>query len=77
VGEFEDSALLTVFASRGLGVFPMSQFGVDQAGFMHGLRMLGQTDEVKQEIHAIRSRRGEHHPLVRQILASAQGVVAS
>lgn len=72
VGEFEDSALLAVFAARGLGVFPASRLGADDIGLMHGLRWLGSSPEVKEEIHAIRSRRGQHHPLVQQVMAAAQ-----
>ena len=71
VGEFEDSALLAVFAARGLGVFPVSRLGAGDIGLMRGLRLLGRSEDVKEEIHAIRSRRGQHHPLVRQILAAA------
>jgi LysR family transcriptional activator of nhaA len=71
VGEFEDSALLAVFAARGLGVFPLSRLGAGDVGLMRGLRLLGRSAEVKEEIHAVRSRRGQHHPLVQQILASA------
>ena len=71
VGEFEDSALLAVFAARGLGVFPVSRLGVDDVGLMRGLRHLGSSDGVKEEIHAIRSRRGQHHPLVQKLMAAA------
>ena len=71
VGEFEDSALLAVFAARGLGVFPVSQLGADDVGLMRGLRLLGRCADVKEEIHAIRSRRGQHHPLVLQLIAAA------
>jgi len=73
VGEFEDSALLGVFAARGLGVFPVSRLGAGDAGWMHGLRPLGRCDEVTEEIYAIRSRRGQHHPLALKIIAAAQG----
>lgn len=71
-GEFEDSALMSVFAARGLGVFPVSRLGADGVGLMHGLRLLGRCDDVHEEIHAIRSRRGQQHPLVQKVLASAQ-----
>ncbi|MCB1954034.1 MAG: LysR family transcriptional regulator [Rhodocyclaceae bacterium] len=69
VGEFEDSALMSVFAARGLGVFPVSRLGSDDVGLMPGLRLLGRCEEVHEEIHAIRNRRGENHPLVQRILA--------
>jgi LysR family transcriptional activator of nhaA len=72
VGEFEDSALLAVFAARGLGVFPVSRLGAGDVTLMQGLRRLGRCSEVKEEIHAIRSRRGQHHPLVAQVLAAAR-----
>lgn len=72
VGEFEDSALMAVFAARGQGVFPVSSLGASEVTMMGALRCLGQTDEVKEEIHAIRSRRGQHHPLVLQVMSSAQ-----
>ncbi|MBL8307321.1 MAG: LysR family transcriptional regulator [Rubrivivax sp.] len=71
VGEFEDSALLAVFAARGLGVFPVSRLGADDVGLMRGLRLLGRSDSVKEEIHAIRSRRGQHHPLVLKVVGAA------
>lgn len=72
VGEFEDSALLAVFAARGLGVFPVSRLGAGDVGLMRGLRLLGRCEDVQEEIHAIRSRRGQHHPLVLQMMAAAR-----
>jgi LysR family transcriptional regulator, transcriptional activator of nhaA len=72
VGEFEDSALLAVFAARGLGVFPVSRFGAADVALMRGLRLLGRCDGLLEEIHAIRSRRGQHHPLVMQVVAAAR-----
>lgn len=68
VGEFEDSALMAVFAARGLGVFPVSRLGADDALMMRGLRKLGTGEGLREEIHAIRSRRGLHHPLVNRLL---------
>jgi LysR family transcriptional activator of nhaA len=72
VGEFEDSALLAVFAARGLGVFPVSRLGADDVGLMRGLRCLGSDGGVAEEVHAIRSRRGQHHPLVQRVVAAAE-----
>jgi LysR family transcriptional regulator, transcriptional activator of nhaA len=68
----EDSALLAVFAARGLGVFPVSRLGASDAGFMRSLRLLGRSDDVKEEIHAIRSRSGQHRPLVLRVLAAVR-----
>jgi LysR family transcriptional regulator, transcriptional activator of nhaA len=72
VGEFEDSALLAVFAARGMGVFPSSRLGADDLALMRGLRLLGRCEGVHEEIHAIRTRRSQHHPLVQQVLAAAR-----
>ena len=63
-----------MFAARGLGVFPVSRLGADDIGLMRGLRLLGSSDDVKEEIHAIRSRRGQHHPLVAQVVNAAHGL---
>lgn len=76
VGEFEDSALLAVFAARGLGAFPVSGLGGEAAAPMPGLVRLGRSDEVSEEIHAIRSRRGQHHPLVKRIVEAARSITA-
>ncbi len=73
VGEFEDSALLAVFAARGLGVFPISRLGAHDVGLLRGLRLLGSSEDVREEIHAIRSRRGQHHPLVKRVMSAATG----
>lgn len=71
VGEFEDSALLSLFAAHGMGVFPVTAVGAADLTMMRGLRLLGRSDGLHEEIHAIRSRRGLHHPLVQRIVAAA------
>jgi LysR family transcriptional regulator, transcriptional activator of nhaA len=71
-GEFEDSALLAVFAARGMGVFPTSRLGADDVALVRGLRLFGRCKSVNEEIHAIRARRGQHHPLVQKVLAGAR-----
>jgi LysR family transcriptional regulator, transcriptional activator of nhaA len=71
-GEFEDSALLAVFGARGLGVFPVCRLGAGGVGFMRGLRLLGRSADLKEEIHAIVSRRAQHHPLVQRLVAAAR-----
>lgn len=74
VGEFEDSALLSLFAAQGMGVFPVTALGAADLAAMRGLRLVGQSEDLHEEIHAIRSRRGLHHPLVQRILATARAV---
>ena len=70
VAEFEDSALLSVFAARGMGVFPISTLGMEDLEMVRGLRVLAQT-EICEDVHAIVTRRSQHHPLVRAIISSS------
>ena len=74
VGEFEDSALMSVFATGGMGVFPISQLGASDVDAQSALSWLGRTTEVSEEIHAIRNRRGNQHPLVRALLDHAMSL---
>lgn len=70
-GEFEDSALMAVFAASGMGVFPIGRLGSDGLGHLpglRGLRRLGTCEGVNEEVHAIRSRRGLQHPLVARLM---------
>jgi LysR family transcriptional activator of nhaA len=67
VGEFEDSALLSVFAAKGMGVFPVSELGTEDLEMMRGLKHLGATD-IMEDIHAIYTRRGRNHVLVQKLL---------
>lgn len=73
VGEFEDSALMSLFAAQGLGVFPVAAQGADALSISLGLRRLGRSDRLHEEIHAIRSQRGLQNPLVLQVLNAARG----
>jgi LysR family transcriptional activator of nhaA len=45
--------------------------GRDDLSLMKGLKLLGQST-VKEEIHALYTRRSSHHPLVQKLLQSAQ-----
>ena len=67
VGEFEDSALMSVFAARGLGVFPISRLGADDLALIPGLLLLGECDGVTEDIYAIRNRQSRHHPLIQRL----------
>lgn len=71
-GEFEDSALMAVFAARGLGVFPLAEMGAGDLALLRGLRWIGRAEGVSEEIHAIRSRRGQHHALASRVVAAAR-----
>jgi LysR family transcriptional activator of nhaA len=71
-GEFEDSALMAVFAARGLGAFPLAELGAGDLSMLRGLHCLGRAEGVIDEIHAIRSRRGQHHSLAERVITAAR-----
>ena len=72
VGEFKDSAPLAIFAARANWGSPrFRRLGASDVRRMRGLRILGRCDDVKEEIHAIRSRREQHRLLVLQVIAAA------
>lgn len=71
VAEFEDSALMALFASQGMGVFPLAALGAESLAPSLRLRRLGRGDGLYEEIHGIRSRRGLHHPLVLKVISAA------
>jgi LysR family transcriptional activator of nhaA len=76
VGEFEDSALLAVFAARGMGVFPVSSLGAQDVGLVRGLRLLGRCADLMEEVHVVQTRRGERHPLVAALVEEALRALA-
>lgn len=68
VGEFEDSALMAVFATRGMGVFPVSRAGERDIGLRTGLRRLGHAETVQEEIYMVYPRRKVPHPALEALL---------
>lgn len=73
VGEFEDSALMAVFAAQGMGVFPISRLGAPDLLLLRGVRLLGRSEDLREDIYAVRSRRGLHHPLASLVIRAAAG----
>lgn len=71
VGEFEDSALMAVFATRGMGVFPVSRAGERDIGLRTGLRRLGHAEAVQEEIYMVYPRRKVAHPALEVLLRGA------
>jgi LysR family transcriptional activator of nhaA len=72
VGEFDDSALMKVFAERGRGVFA-APTAIEEAMLeSHHLEVIGRTDEVRQSYYAISVERRLHHPAVLAIAERAR-----
>ena len=43
-------------------MFPVSQLGAQDVGLVRGLRLLGDSPDIHEEVHAIWSRRGSTIP---------------
>jgi LysR family transcriptional activator of nhaA len=71
VGEFEDSALLKTFGSRGLGLFPAATRVHDDLLQHYQVKQLGLCDGVQEHFFAIGAEKKLLHPLVRRLAVGA------
>jgi LysR family transcriptional regulator, transcriptional activator of nhaA len=72
VAEFEDSALLKVFGSKGLGVFAAPSAIEADVVRQHEVSPIGRTDAVKHAYYAISVERRLRHPAVVAVAESAR-----
>lgn len=72
-GEFEDSALLKIFAAGGMGVFPAPTLVHQQLLAQYGVRHIGALDGVVEHFYGISTQRRVVHPLVRLMLKASEG----
>jgi LysR family transcriptional activator of nhaA len=71
VGEFDDSALLKVFAQEGHGLFPAPVSIAEPLRKQYRAHEVGRTDRVTETIHAITVERRSDHPGIRAIFDAA------
>jgi len=71
VGEFEDSALLAVFGSRGVGAFPAQSVLSEEVERMHQVRRVGRTP-VRERLYAVTVERRIKHPAVAAVCEAAR-----
>jgi LysR family transcriptional activator of nhaA len=64
VGEFEDTALMSVFAQDGLGVFAAPTVIERETCRQYGVRVVGRIDSVRERYYAISLERRLRHPAV-------------
>jgi LysR family transcriptional regulator, transcriptional activator of nhaA len=72
VGEFEDSALLTVFGADGIGLFAAPTAVEDEILAQHGVELLGRAEDVREHFYAISVERRLKHPAVIAISEAAR-----
>ncbi|NCV15037.1 MAG: LysR family transcriptional regulator [Betaproteobacteria bacterium] len=74
-GEFEDSALMSLFAMQGMGVFPVSALGAEDLKALPGLHCLG-TTQLGEDLYLINTRRARQHPAVLLILHPSESTTS-
>jgi LysR family transcriptional activator of nhaA len=77
VGEFDDSALMKVFAQAGEGYFPAPAIISKEICARYGVREVGRLDEIREAFWLISTERRIQHQEVRAVLEAARGVVFS
>jgi LysR family transcriptional activator of nhaA len=75
VGEFEDTALLTVFGLRGLGLFPAPSVIAKEVAEQYKVRMIGTLTGVRERLYAVTVERRIKHPAVVAICETAKAMV--
>lgn len=71
-GQFDDSALMKSFGQAGMGVFFMPSIVADEVCKTFNVKIIGQTDKIKQNFYAISAQRKISHPAVTAICDSAK-----
>jgi LysR family transcriptional activator of nhaA len=72
VAEIEDTALMKVFGQNGTGIFAAPVVVEDEIRDMHGVHVVGRTQEVREEFYAITVERRISHPAVAAIAEAAR-----
>jgi len=72
MAEIEDTALLKVFGQHGTGIFAAPIVVADEIRKIHGVHLVGQTEEVREEFFAITVERRITHPAVAAIANAAR-----
>lgn len=71
VGEFEDTALISMFAQSGAGIF-FAPSVIEAQVVKNGLEVLGRVNEITERFYAISVERRVTHPAVAAICNSAR-----
>jgi LysR family transcriptional activator of nhaA len=72
VGEFDDSALLKVFAQAGTGLFAAPDVIEKEIRRQYGVRVVGRLESVRERFYAISAERKVKHPAVVAIADAAR-----
>ena len=72
LGEFDDSALMKVFGQAGAGIFIIPTPIATEVAKQYGVRIIGSTDEVREQYYAISVERRISHPAVSAVTEAAR-----
>jgi LysR family transcriptional activator of nhaA len=72
VGEFDDSALMKVFGQAGTGIFIIPTPIATEVAKQYGVRIIGSTDDVREQYYAISVERRISHAAVSAITETAR-----
>ena len=72
IGEFDDSALLTVFGQTGAGLFASPSVIEKEVRRQYGVRVVGRLESVRERFYAISVERKVKHPAVIAIANAAR-----
>lgn len=75
VGEFDDSALMKVFAQAGEGFFPAPAILSEEICARYGVVEVGRLDHVRESFWLISTERRIQHPEIRAVLEAARTTV--
>ena len=73
VGEFDDGALMTAFGREGRGVFMAPTVLEAEMVRQFGVKVIGRTEELREEFYAVSVERRITHPCVVAITDAARG----
>lgn len=72
VGEFDDSALMKVFGQAGIGIFIIPTPIASEVAKQYGVRIIGRTEDVREQYYAISVERRISHAAVSAITETAR-----
>lgn len=72
MGEFDDGALMKAFGDAGTGYFPAPALLAEEICTRYAVRLVGQTDGIRESFWLISAERRISHPAIRLLIESAQ-----
>lgn len=72
IGEFADSGMIATFGAYGMGAFPATVWSHADLTRRHGLKLLGRSPAVSEQIFAISAERRIQDPLIQMLVGQRE-----